>query len=352
MEDGGLRVCGAVRKKEVLAKLLRACGGLRVATAARRRASGELLVLAYHRVLPTIPESQYPFDIELVSANPEQFDWQMAWISRHFTPLSVSEIVDCLDKKKQLPAGAVAVTFDDGFADNYTHAFPVLRTRRIPACVFLSTDYIGSDRPYWFEAIAGLLMAAPVRSVKLPSLGHALPRADEHAIRREDIRLALSELKRMPDEVRRSSLGALGLQMHGPADARVGEGAHAMNWSQVREMAQAGVEFGSHGASHAVLSRLDATDLARELTDSKLTIERATGAPVTAIAYPVGGEDSIGDRVVAAARDAGYRVGFTYERGTNSADPPDRMRLARQHVERYTGRAYFQGLLALPSVFD
>jgi peptidoglycan/xylan/chitin deacetylase (PgdA/CDA1 family) len=266
--------------------------------------------------------------------------------------LSVSEIVDCLDKKKQLPAGAVAVTFDDGFADNYTHAFPVLRTRRIPACVFLSTDYIGSDRPYWFEAIAGLLMAAPVRSVKLPSLGHALPRADEHAIRREDIRLALSELKRMPDEVRRSSLGALGLQMHGPADARVGEGAHAMNWSQVREMAQAGVEFGSHGASHAVLSRLDATDLARELTDSKLTIERATGAPVTAIAYPVGGEDSIGDRVVAAARDAGYRVGFTYERGTNSADPPDRMRLARQHVERYTGRAYFQGLLALPSVFD
>jgi len=156
----------------------------------------------------------------------------------------------------------------------------------------------------------------------------------------------------MPDEVRRSSLNALGPQMHEPADTRVGAGAHAMNWSQVREMSGAGIEFGSHGASHAVLSRLDATDLVRELTDSKLTIERATGAPVTAIAYSVGGEDSIGDGVVAAARDAGYRIGFTYECGSNSAHPPDRMRLARQHVERYTGRAYFQGLLALPSVFD
>jgi peptidoglycan/xylan/chitin deacetylase (PgdA/CDA1 family) len=352
MEVGGIRVFGAVRKKEVLARLLRACGGLSLATSTRQRATNELLVLAYHRVLPTVPESEYPFDIELVSADPEQFDWQMAWISRHFTPLSVSEIVDCLDRKKPLPTGAVAVTFDDGFVDNYTHAFPVLRTRKIPACIFLSTDYVGSDRPYWFEAVARLLMEAPVRSVKLPTIEQLLPRADEHAIRREDIRSVLSELKRMPDEVRCSSLDSLGQQIHSPADSRAGAGAHAVTWSQVREMSRAGMEFGSHGASHAVLSRLNATDLARELADSKLTIERATGATVTAIAYPVGGEDSIGDRVVAAARDAGYRVGFTYQCGTNSADPPDRMRLARQHVERYTGRAYFQGLLALPSVFD
>ena len=125
-----------------------------------------------------------------------------------------------------------------------------------------------------------------------------------------------------------------------------------MGWSQVEEMFRSGIEFGSHGLSHAVLSRLNAADLARELTESRLAIERVTGAPVTAIAYPVGGEDSIDDRVVAAARNAGYRIGFTYVPGSNRADPTDRMRLARQHVERYTGRAYFQGLLAFPSVFS
>jgi len=341
-----------VRKKEVLARLLRVIGGIRVATSVRGRSTSELLVLAYHRVLPDVSETEYPFDLDLVSADPEQFDWQMSWISRNFTPLAVSEIVDRLDKGKALPAGAVAVTFDDGFMDNYTYAYPVLRSRNIPACIFLSTDYVGKGTPYWFEAIAQLLLSAPVGSIRLPIVEGLLPRADDRRIRRQDIQLVLSELKRLPDELRRINLNALKQQMSDLVDARVGFGAYAMDWSHVGEMFRSGIEFGSHGASHAVLSRLNATDLARELTESRLAIERVTGAPVTAIAYPVGGEDSIGDRVVAAARDAGYRMGFTYLRGTNSADPADRMRLARQHVERYTGRAYFQGLLAFPSVFD
>ena len=177
-----------MRKKEVCARLLRAIGGTRAATALRRRSRSELLVLAYHRILPTEPETEYPFDIELISADPEQFGWQMSWISEHFTPMAVSEIVDCLENGRSLPAGAVAVTFDDGFIDNYTHAFPVLRSRNIPACVFLSTEYVGKFRPYWFEAIAQLLMSAPVGSVRLPAIDALLPRADERRIRREDIR--------------------------------------------------------------------------------------------------------------------------------------------------------------------
>jgi len=341
-----------MRKKEVFARLLRAIGGTRAATAMRRRSRSELLVLAYHRILPTEPEAEYPFDIELVSADPEQFDWQMSWISEQFTPMAVSEIVDCLENGRALPAGAVAVTFDDGFIDNYTHAFPVLRSRSIPACIFLSTEYVGKVKPYWFESIAQLLMSAPVRSIRVPAIDVLLPRADERRIRREDIRLTLSELKRLPDELRRSNMDALEPRLRGLIDARNGFGAHAMDWSHVQEMHRSGMEFGSHGTSHAVLSRLSDADLARELRDSRLEIEQATGAPVTAIAYPVGGEDSIGERVVAAARDAGYRLGFTYLQGTNEVSRTDRMQLARQHVERYTSRAYFQGLLAFPSVFD
>ena len=157
-----------MRKKEICARLLRAIGGTRAATAMRRRSTSELIVLAYHRVLPSQSETDYPFDIELVSADPEQFDWQMSWISEQFTPIAVSEIVDCLDTGKSLPAGAVAVTFDDGFMDNYTHAYPVLRSRNIPACIFLLRNTFGQNRPYWFEAIAQLLIERP-RSIRSPS---------------------------------------------------------------------------------------------------------------------------------------------------------------------------------------
>lgn len=341
-----------MRKKEVLARLLRASGAIRATTLLRGRARSELLVLAYHRVLPAVSEAEYPFDIELVSTDPEQFDWQMKWVSRHFTPMSVSEIVGCLDSGRPLPAGAVAITFDDGFMDNHTHAFPVLRDRQVPACIFLSTDYVGTHTAYWFEAVAQILLKAPVQSIRVPVMDSLLPRGNERRVRREDIRQVLSELKRLPDEIRRANLEALEPQVRGLVDARVGHGAHAMDWSQVREMSRAGIDFGSHGKSHAVLSKLSPADLALELAESRALIERHTGKAVRAIAYPVGGEDSVNDQVAAAALNAGYHIGFTYLHGMNSWRPADRMRLARQHVERYVGRAYFQGLLAFPGLFD
>jgi len=340
-----------MRKKDALARVLRAVCGIRAATTWRRRSAGELLVLAYHRVLPVASEAGYPFDIELISADPEQFDWQMSWLARNFTVLPVSEIADCLQRSRPLPKGSVAVTFDDGFLDNYTHAYPVLRSRQVPACIFLSTGYVGTDRNFWFEEIAQLLMSAPAQSIRFPAFRDTLPRADDVVTRRADISRVLSELKRMPDEMRRTRLDALRSQMNGHSTTGLGFTAHAMSWAQVAEMSRSGIEFGSHGVSHAVLSRLAPDDLRRELTESRVAIERVTGAPVIAIAYPVGGEDAIGDQVVSAARDAGFRLGFTYLPGSNRVTIADRMQLTRQHVERYTGRAYFQGLLAFPSLF-
>jgi peptidoglycan/xylan/chitin deacetylase (PgdA/CDA1 family) len=342
----------SVRKKDLLARFLRVCGGLRAVTLVHRRSRSRLLVLAYHRVLPAMPDEQYPFDAELVSASPEEFDWQMAWVRRYFTPMAVSDIADCLDHGSALPAGAVAVTFDDGFADNYSYAWPVLRDHGIPACIFLSTSYVGTDTPYWFEAVAQVLLKAPVGSVRIPVSDTCLPSADDHDTRRQDIRSILSKLKQLPDELRQVNMDSLRAGHADLLDARQAYGAHAMSWSNVGEMARSGIEFGSHGMSHAVLSRLSDADLMRELTGSRRAIEQATGIPVSAIAYPVGGEHAIGERVVAAAREAGYRIGFTYLPGCNAAAPANRMQLARQHVERDTGRAYFQGLLALPSTFD
>ena len=341
-----------MRKKDALAAVLRGVCGIRAAAALRRRSDDELLVLAYHRVLKVPAEAEYPYDIELVSAEPEQFDWQMGWIARNFCPLPISEIADCFDRGRSLPRGAVAVTFDDGFIDNYTHAYPVLRDRGIPACVFLSTGYVGTGRPFWFEEVAHGLMTAPARSIRLEGWDGALPQAGDSSTRRRDVGRVLSNLKRLPDDVRRTQVDELRRQANGHSATGSAYKAEAMTWSQVAEMSRSGIEFGSHGVSHAVLSRLSEEQLVRELGDSRRAIETATGAPVTAIAYPVGGADSIDDRVLGAARAAGFRLGFTYLTGANRMARADRMLLSRQHVERYTGRAYFQGLLALPSLFN
>ena len=335
----------------MLARLLRAVGGLGALASIRARSTQALVVLAYHRVLPTVHESEYPYDLELISADVEHFDWQMAWLSRNFNVVPVSAIAESMQSGRSLPAGSVAVTFDDGFVDNYSHAFPVLRSRRIPACIFLSTDFVGTTEPYWFEAVAQVLMSAPVGTLRLPAVRSPLPSGATREVRREDIRQLLTVLKRLPDAERRTNMEALQRQAGNLIDATLGFGAHALNWPQVREMSRDGIEFGSHGTSHAVLSQLSGPALARELSGSRKAIEDATGKPVVAIAYPVGGKDAVNDRVIEAAASAGYRLGFSYLPGSNLTRSPDRMLLKRQHVERSIGQSYFQGLLVLPSVF-
>ncbi len=97
---------------------------------------------------------------------------------------------------------------------------------------------------------------------------------------------------------------------------------------EIRALSGAGIEIGSHGATHRALTRLGDADLAREVAGSRETLERITGAPVTSFCYPYGDFD---DRVVEAVRAAGYRAA-TAIRGGISEDLSDPFRLKRVAV--------------------
>ena len=110
---------------------------------------------------------------------------------------------------------------------------------------------------------------------------------------------------------------------------------------EIREIHGAGIEIGSHGATHRALTGLDDADLLREVAGSKETLERITGAPVASFCYPYGNFD---DRVVEAVRAAGYRAA-TVIRGGISKDLRDPFRLKRVAVRGTHTRLDF--LLAL-----
>ena len=125
-----------------------------------------------------------------------------------------------------------------------------------------------------------------------------------------------------------------------------------MTWEQVREMLAGGMEFGSHTVTHPILSTIvDPAHLRFELEESKATIERETGRPVLALAYPVGGKNAVSNEVVAAVRQSGYQFAFTYEPGCNKRVPGKRFLLKRLQVERYTTRSLFAASLELPEIF-
>lgn len=336
-------------KRELAAQLLARSGAARVL---QRLAGGAGLVtiLAYHRVFDMGDEAAFPFDPELVSATSADFRWQMEQVLRAGTPITFRRLAEALDGGQELPARPILVTFDDGHRDNFTHALPVLRSLGVPATVFLSTGYVGCPGTFWFDRVAQLLYRAPRGRVEVAAATF-MAELDGVASRRVAAGRLLAALKGVPDAARRGALAELEAKLAPAAPAGDQALSGAVTWDEARALAAAGVELGSHTVSHPILTQVDDAALERELVDSRGAIERETAQPVTAIAYPVGGEQAFDGRVAAAAARAGYRFGASYVSGVNERALGERFALRRLHVERYTTRAYFASLLALPRLF-
>lgn len=339
------------RLRERIAELAGASGAARLIysmTGARR---DSLRVLAYHRVLDIPPEDDFPDDPELVSASVADFAWQMNFVKRHFTPLRLSEVIHAIDSGSRLPPRSVVVTFDDGHFDNYTHAFPVLQDVGIPATIFLSTDYIGASRQFWFDRVMTLLHFAPAGRLQVCSAQVDVELTDV-ASRRQTGALLVKTLKRTPEPLRQDMLDEVEELLGGLVPPNLAQRPFAMSWDQVREMAGAGIEFGSHAMSHQVLTMLDDDALALELRESRRLIQARTGQAVDTIAYPVGSADAYDERVISYAKSCGYRLGVSYQPGINPMERLERFALTRLRVERYVSRPKFQSLLCLPGVLE
>jgi peptidoglycan/xylan/chitin deacetylase (PgdA/CDA1 family) len=340
------------RKLELASQLMGAVGLTQILGDLRSEALSDLRVLAYHRVLPQLNEDTYPFDTELVSTTADEFDWQMSYVARRFRPVSCQQVADALNGGRPLPKRAVMVTFDDGFDDNHDIALPVLVRNNVPGLFFLITGYINTPQVLWFERLVHVMLRTQVRNLRLDALQFTSDAGESVESRRAAAAMLLRLLKRAPHTLRLEALEELDrvaqVEMS-PDDRRY---SASMTWDQVRTMADAGMEFGSHTVTHPILSTVaDSALLSYELESSKATIERQIGRPVVTLAYPEGGRDAINAHVLTAARHAAYDFAFTYVGGANRPSRADPLQLKRIHVERHMTRHMFAAALELPELF-
>lgn len=315
------------------------------------RGPRRLIVLAYHRILDIADEDAHPGDPELVSTSVSGFERQMRFVRDNFTPLSLADVLDTLDRGAPLPPRSLVVTFDDGHFDNYTNAFPVLKSLGVPATIFLSTAYIDSPHtPFWFDRVAQLFFHAPAGQMALRELEYTATLGTTQTRRHETGQL-LRRLKREPNVRRLAVLDELEALLAQHVPAGKAPRRSAMTWDEVRKMASAGIEFGSHTVTHPILSRLDDAEVLRELSDSRERIRSQTGRPTDTVAYPVGKADAYDDRTIQAAKACGYRIGLSYETGVNAHLGAALFELRRLAVERYVSFGNFKAMLTLPEVF-
>lgn len=335
-------------KKAQLAEVCNAAGLFGLAPMLRNRR--QFSILAYHRILD-IP-ANFKFDKELVSASKRDFEWQVEYVAKHFTPVTLSELMQCISNDLDLPKGAVLITFDDGFSDNYDTAYQVLKRVGVPATFFVCTDYIGKDQPFWFDWVVYLLNNIAPGDYPIGDGAFMLSLGDGVQSERDALaRRFFQYLKSVPDTTRQGAVAQLSSQCAVAVPAGGFADSRPMNWEQLREMASNGMEIGSHTKSHPVLSQLTPDELVEEVTQSKALIEAETGKTVNSLSYPVGGAAAYNDEVAAVVRDSGYLAACSYVSGANRVRGADHFALQRLHVERYVSQAMFKALLHTPRIF-
>lgn len=258
--------------------------------------SGRLATVIFHRVLPE-PDPVFPDEVHA-----QRFDAICSWLAAWFNVLPLEEAVARLGNGS-LPARALAITFDDGYADNYDVAMPILRRHGLPATLFVATGFLDGGR-MWNDTITDAVRHArgetldlrPTPVAHLGVLGIATPEA-----RRQTILTLLSAAKYLPREERletaRSLAACSGFQ---------GE-SFMMSSDQLRAWRAAGMQVGAHTVNHPILALLPDDECLREICASRDTLQQLLGEPVTILAYPNGKprEDYL-ERTVALARSAGF----------------------------------------------
>jgi peptidoglycan/xylan/chitin deacetylase (PgdA/CDA1 family) len=323
--------------------LLSGSGLLMAARALQRSGS---VILTYHGVLSDGGD-QYDF-LNHNFVSDELFESQLRYICRHYRPIALRELVTCYEKGSLPPPRSIAVTFDDGFANNRTVAYPLLKRHGVPFTIFLTTGLI--DRPgaqLWTERLKRSIYLCPEDFVVLHLLGREIRCSLSSAGEREEAALHLSLLlKRLPIAQRDAALEAVEAVCGRPALTSDERGRYEfLTWNQIREMASAGVEFGSHTVQHPILSTLDSETLTSEIAESKRHIETSLKLACQAFAYPNGSSDDYGEREKSALRAAGYRCAVSL-RGNINGRRPDLFELDRINIGRRLDDSAFQAEVA------
>ncbi len=275
---------------------------------ARRKAT--FPILSFHR----INDEADPFFPSMAT---EVFARQMEFVARAYVVLTVEELADRM-RRNALPRNALAITFDDGYRDNLTHAAPILARHGLPATVFVVTGSIETGEPLWFDRLALAFRSTRVTTWTAP-WGQCLP-LDSTTERLGALAETLRQFKRLTGAERRDGVERV-LDALGTTDERA-LGKPMLTWRDAQALVGLNIAIGGHTVTHPILSYLTPAEARAEIAGSFEMIRAACGRRPQAFAYPNGRPEDYSMAIAGMVRDAGFTCAVTTRFGVNSAVTP------------------------------
>jgi peptidoglycan/xylan/chitin deacetylase (PgdA/CDA1 family) len=269
----------------------------------RHRLRGDLIILTYHSFT-----TKWLYGL-FNSLPVYRFEQQLRFLKQHFHIVSLEQGVENIQAGCVSDKPFLAITIDDGFRDNYTLAWPLLKHYEVPATIFLTTDFLDTGRSPWPTQLVEMFERTERQTMEFQFRSELRTRKEKS--------LAVHRLKRawsiLPPQERFSKLAALREYLGVKDDTRY----PPLTWTQVREMQKEGISFGSHTVYHSIFPAVDDDVVEMELRDSKQRIESELQEPCNLFAYPDGKHSATACRLV---ETLDFKVALTQDRGSNSKE--------------------------------
>ncbi len=279
-------------------------------------ANNKLSILIYHQVFVE-KDAMRPSEPDA-----ETFTWQMWLISKHFTPLSITDALKHLEQDT-LPANAICVTFDDGYINNLEIAAPILQRFNIPATVYIATAFSYGEN-MWNDRLIDLVSSPQLQSLNLNSINEGTIELTDVEERNKAAQYLIGKIKYLPIEERKCTITQLYL-----TNSIAEQPRKMMSADQVKQLHSMGIEIGAHTVDHPILKVLNEVEQSQQISNSKKVLEQWLGEKVKGFAYPNG---KLGVDYDKCTRDIVEQQGFEYAVSTNwgaSTDKTDKYQLNR-----------------------
>lgn len=278
-----------------------------------KRPTGAFPILTYHSLVSGKQDLYFPgFPVDF-------FESQLNFLHRHYQIFPLPELVGRLSHHDPIPSNALALSFDDGYRDNYTLAYPVLKRFGVPATIFLTTKYIDQAANPWNAELSHAIKKTGQSRLVLTFNGHD-EFFDMHSeqARLQTLDRLLAILRNIPDTEKRQKLKDIYDQLKIKDFSALA--GMMMTWDQVREMKQYGISFGAHTVNHPILTRIPIEESKKEMEDSRCKIETELDEAVELFAYPNGNARDFNESHKALAKDAGFKAAFSTLHGMNTTE--------------------------------
>jgi peptidoglycan/xylan/chitin deacetylase (PgdA/CDA1 family) len=319
------------------------------------------LILMYHRVANVSPD---PFHLCVM---PAHFEEQLAALKQFCHPMPLSELVHSM-QQESLPKRAVAITFDDGYADNLYAAKPLLERYQIPATIFVTTDHLTRDREAWWDELERILLQPGHLPAHLSltlqnqiydwDLGSAasysnddfqrdrtwswdLPPAQDPSTRQQLYRVLYDLIHSLPELDRQQVMDTL-LTWAG-LDATPRSSYRFLTSAELSSLTESGlIEIGAHTVTHPFLATLSRNAQQQEIEASKQKLEQLMHQPIQGFAYPHGNYNS---ETVAVVRSLGFDYACTTHH-CHVRHPTDEFEIPRIAVQNWNGETFTQQIMS------